>query len=73
MKFKKGDVVQFKPNKKEEKRCVAKPGALAIVENDYPTVEDEKYVYIKWIRTELAGDQYSGGYAPEDFAKVEVG
>jgi hypothetical protein len=67
MKFKKGDIVKFEG----EGTYAAKKGATAIVEEYYIGWNDEEYVFVKWIRDELSGEQADGGYFEHQFTKVE--
>ena len=67
MKFKKGDIVKFEG----EGTYAAKKGATAIVEEYYIGWNDEEYVFVKWIRDELSGEQANGGYFEHQFTKVE--
>jgi len=61
MKFKKGDILEFKG----VKNYSAKKGAKAIC------VYVDNYVYVEWIRNGLDNDQDNGGYEKEWFTKVE--
>ena len=61
MKFKKGDILEFKG----VKNYSAKKGAKAIC------VYVDNYVYVEWIRDGLDNDQDNGGYEKEWFTKVE--
>jgi hypothetical protein len=67
MKFKKGDIVEFEG----EGTYAAKKGATAIVEEYYIGWNDEEYVFVKWIRDGLSGEQADGGYFEHQFTKVE--
>jgi len=60
MKFKEGDILEFKG----VPTYAAKKGATAICTGD------NGYVQIEWIRNELSGDQADGGYHPAWFTKV---
>jgi AAA+ ATPase superfamily predicted ATPase len=62
MKFKKGDILEFKG----VKNYSAKKGAKAIC-----TYCGNNYVYVEWIRNGLDNDQDNGGYHPFWFTKVE--
>ena len=60
MKFKVGDILEFKG----VPTYAAKKGAMAICTGD------NGYVQIEWIRNELSGDQADGGYHPAWFIKI---
>ena len=60
MKFKEGDILEFKG----VPTYAAKKGATAICTGD------NGYVQIEWIRNELSGDQADGGYHPAWFTKI---
>jgi hypothetical protein len=61
MKFKKGDILEFKG----VKTYAAKKGAKAIC------VSNDDYLYVEWIRNGDDNDQGNGGYHTEWFTKVE--
>jgi len=67
MKFKKGDIVEFQG----AHNYSAKKGATAIVENYYIGHDDNEYLYVKWIKNKLSGEQEDGGYFENHFTKVE--
>ena len=60
MKFKKGDILEFKG----VKTYAAKKGAKAIC------VGNNDYLQVEWIRNGDDNDQINGGYHPEWFIKV---
>jgi hypothetical protein len=60
MKFKKGDILEFKG----VKNYSAKKGAKAIC------VSNDNYLYVEWIRNGDDNDQDNGGYHEEWFTKV---
>ena len=60
MKFKKGDILEFKG----VKNYSAKKGAKAIC------VSNDDYLYVEWIRNGDDNDQGNGGYHTEWFIKV---
>ena len=61
MKFKEGDILEFKG----VKNYAAKKGAKAIC------VSNDNYLYVEWIRNGDDNDQCNGGYHEEWFTKVE--
>jgi len=61
MKFKKGDILEFKG----VKNYSAKKGAKAIC------VSNDDYLYVEWIRNGDDNGQINGGYHEEWFTKVE--
>jgi hypothetical protein len=67
MKFKKGDILEFKGAEDYE----AQEGATAVFQEYYIGVGDEEYIMVEWIRDELSGNQDNGGYYEYQFEKVE--
>ena len=66
MKFKKGDILEFKG----VPTYAAKKGATAICTGYSLDEEGEEYIEVQWIRNELSGGQGDGGYYESQFTKV---
>jgi hypothetical protein len=62
MKFEQGNTLIFEGGKD----YAAKKGARAIF-----TGHDDDYIFVKWVRDELSGEQMDGKYDPSMFKKVE--
>ena len=62
MKFKEGDILEFKG----VKNYAAKKGAKAIC------VSNDDYLYVEWIRNGDDNDQGNGGYHTEWFIKCQA-
>ena len=68
MKLKKGDILEFDPDRSI---YAAQKGAKAIFQRYEKSREGEDYVSVKWIRDELSGSQQDGEYFACMFIKVE--
>ena len=68
MKLKKGDILEFDPDRSI---YAAQKGAKAIFQRYEKSREGDDYVSVKWIRDELSGGQFDGEYLECQFIKVE--